>query len=188
MDQCGARLVQPPACPRARRFPAPRPRVTWPADLSQRALWSAAGAGKIGSAGKEMLVPAAEDTLRKWPVSKRVNSSRLPGYDPTLIEVGGIYRNKFRTPPRNKDRACEFVDRAEARGMIYFSKINWVVVCGTFASGIKRAGLPGSLVRSTACALNVNLAIALPYRIWHFLRKTRNGLRTASEALSRRVR
>ena len=43
-----------------------------------------------GSAGKEMLVPAAEDTLQKWPVSKRVNSSRAPGDDPTLIEPVSI--------------------------------------------------------------------------------------------------
>jgi putative SOS response-associated peptidase YedK len=39
-----------------------------------------------GSAGKEMLVPAAEDTLKKVPVSQRVNSSRAPGDDATLIE------------------------------------------------------------------------------------------------------
>ena len=39
-----------------------------------------------GSAGKEMLVPAAEDMLNKVPVSQRVDSSRAPGDDPTLIE------------------------------------------------------------------------------------------------------
>jgi putative SOS response-associated peptidase YedK len=39
-----------------------------------------------GSAGKEMLKPAAEDMLRKWPVSQRVNSSRAPKDDATLIE------------------------------------------------------------------------------------------------------
>ena len=39
-----------------------------------------------GSAGKEMLVPAAEDMLTKVPVSQRVNSSRAPNDDPTLIE------------------------------------------------------------------------------------------------------
>jgi putative SOS response-associated peptidase YedK len=39
-----------------------------------------------GSAGKEMLVPAAEDMLNKVPVSQRVNSSRAPNDDPTLIE------------------------------------------------------------------------------------------------------
>jgi putative SOS response-associated peptidase YedK len=30
---------------------------------------------------------AAEDVLQKWPVSKRVNSSRTDGDDPTLIEA-----------------------------------------------------------------------------------------------------
>ena len=38
-----------------------------------------------GSAGKEMLVPAAEDMLRRRPVSQRVNSNRAPKDDPTLI-------------------------------------------------------------------------------------------------------
>jgi putative SOS response-associated peptidase YedK len=39
-----------------------------------------------GSAGLELLKPAAEDLLQRWPVSKRVNSSRAPDDDPTLIE------------------------------------------------------------------------------------------------------
>jgi putative SOS response-associated peptidase YedK len=39
-----------------------------------------------GAAGKEMLVPAAEDMLNKVPVSQRINSSRTPGDDPTLIQ------------------------------------------------------------------------------------------------------
>ena len=43
-----------------------------------------------GSAGKEVLVPAAEDMLNKVPVSQRVNSSRAPGDDPTLIEPIGL--------------------------------------------------------------------------------------------------
>ena len=39
-----------------------------------------------GSAGKEVLVPAPEDMLQKRPVSKRVNSSRAPKEDATLID------------------------------------------------------------------------------------------------------
>jgi putative SOS response-associated peptidase YedK len=39
-----------------------------------------------GAAGKEMLKPAADDVLQRWPVSKRVNSSRAPDDDLTLIE------------------------------------------------------------------------------------------------------
>jgi putative SOS response-associated peptidase YedK len=39
-----------------------------------------------GSAGKEVLVPAPEDMLQRRPVSKRVNSSRAPKEDSTLIE------------------------------------------------------------------------------------------------------
>jgi putative SOS response-associated peptidase YedK len=39
-----------------------------------------------GKAGAEILKPAADGYLQVWPVSKRVNSSRAPGDDPTLIE------------------------------------------------------------------------------------------------------
>jgi putative SOS response-associated peptidase YedK len=34
----------------------------------------------------ELMKPAAEDVLQKWPVSKRINSSRTSGEDRTLIE------------------------------------------------------------------------------------------------------
>lgn len=39
-----------------------------------------------GDAGVELLRPAPEDMLQRWPVSKRVNSSRAPADDPSLIE------------------------------------------------------------------------------------------------------
>jgi putative SOS response-associated peptidase YedK len=39
-----------------------------------------------GEAGVELLKPAANDLLQRWPVSRRVNSSRAPDDDPTLIE------------------------------------------------------------------------------------------------------
>jgi putative SOS response-associated peptidase YedK len=39
-----------------------------------------------GAAGLELLKPAADDFLQRLPVSKRVNSSRAPDDDPTLIE------------------------------------------------------------------------------------------------------
>jgi hypothetical protein len=39
-----------------------------------------------GKAGRELLKPAPNDLLRKWPVSRRVNSSRASDDDPTLIE------------------------------------------------------------------------------------------------------
>jgi putative SOS response-associated peptidase YedK len=39
-----------------------------------------------GNAGSELLKPAANDYLQAWPVSRRVNSSRAPGDDPTLID------------------------------------------------------------------------------------------------------
>jgi putative SOS response-associated peptidase YedK len=39
-----------------------------------------------GSAGVELLKPAPDDVLQRWPVSKRVNSSKAPADDPTLID------------------------------------------------------------------------------------------------------
>jgi putative SOS response-associated peptidase YedK len=39
-----------------------------------------------GVANVEILKPAPDDMLKMWPVSKRVNSSRAPADDPTLIE------------------------------------------------------------------------------------------------------
>jgi hypothetical protein len=34
-----------------------------------------------------LLKPADEDTVQRWPVSKRVNGSRTPDDDPTPIEI-----------------------------------------------------------------------------------------------------
>jgi hypothetical protein len=39
-----------------------------------------------GEAGIELLKPAADDLLQRWPVSKRVNSSKAPADDPALID------------------------------------------------------------------------------------------------------
>jgi len=36
--------------------------------------------------GPALLKPAANDVLQRWPVSRRVNSSRAPADDPSLIE------------------------------------------------------------------------------------------------------
>jgi putative SOS response-associated peptidase YedK len=43
-----------------------------------------------GNAGTELLKPEANDYLQTWPVSRRVNSSRAPGDDPTLIEQAAV--------------------------------------------------------------------------------------------------
>ena len=39
-----------------------------------------------GGAGAELLEPAADEVLQKWPVSRRVNSSRTSDEDATLID------------------------------------------------------------------------------------------------------
>ena len=51
-----------------------------------------------GGAGTELLQPAAIDVLQKWLVSKRVNSSRAPGDDPTLIERIGVEAGHLSEP------------------------------------------------------------------------------------------
>ena len=52
--------------------------------------WALLEYGDFGSwlndGGTGLLKPAANDVLQRWPVSKRVNSSRAPDDDPTLIE------------------------------------------------------------------------------------------------------
>jgi putative SOS response-associated peptidase YedK len=40
-----------------------------------------------GKSGIELLKPAPNDLLQRWPVSKRVNASRAPDDDATLIEL-----------------------------------------------------------------------------------------------------
>jgi putative SOS response-associated peptidase YedK len=39
-----------------------------------------------GEAGAGILKPVANDFLQRWPVSKRVNSSKADADDPALIE------------------------------------------------------------------------------------------------------
>jgi putative SOS response-associated peptidase YedK len=39
-----------------------------------------------GEAGAGILKPAANDYLQRWPVSKRVNSSKADADDSTLVE------------------------------------------------------------------------------------------------------
>jgi putative SOS response-associated peptidase YedK len=46
------------------------------------------GRGDVKDAAA-LMKPAGNDVLQKWPVSKRVNSSRAPDDDPTLIERPG---------------------------------------------------------------------------------------------------
>jgi putative SOS response-associated peptidase YedK len=40
----------------------------------------------LSDGGTALLKPAANDVMQRRPVSKRVNSSRAPDDDPTLIE------------------------------------------------------------------------------------------------------
>jgi hypothetical protein len=42
-----------------------------------------------GTAGLELLGPAANDLLQRWLVSKRVNSPRASDEEPTLIDSVG---------------------------------------------------------------------------------------------------
>ena len=40
----------------------------------------------LNNGGAALLKPAANEVLNRWPVSRRVNSSRAPADDPSLIE------------------------------------------------------------------------------------------------------
>ena len=40
----------------------------------------------LNDGGRALLKPAANDVLQRWPVSRRVNSSRAPAYDRSLID------------------------------------------------------------------------------------------------------
>jgi putative SOS response-associated peptidase YedK len=44
------------------------------------------GAWLSGAAGTELLRPAADDRVRMWPVSRRVNKTGSGDDDPTLID------------------------------------------------------------------------------------------------------
>ncbi len=68
-----------------------------------------------GAAGLELLKPTPEDLLQKWPVSKRVNSSKAPDDDPTLIDRLGAKNGTRRHPgcasmPVCRDRSALGVD------------------------------------------------------------------------------
>ena len=58
------------------------PRLDWAQFLTEQefAPWLS------GEAGAEYLKPAPNDYLQRWPVSKRLNSSKTDTDDPTLIE------------------------------------------------------------------------------------------------------
>jgi putative SOS response-associated peptidase YedK len=45
--------------------------------------------GLSGAASAELLRPAPNDLLARWPVSKRVNSSRASDDDSSLIAIEG---------------------------------------------------------------------------------------------------
>ncbi len=51
-------------------------------EADQFQTWLRGGAREAAA----LMRPAGDHVLEKWPVSKRINSSRTPGDDPTLIE------------------------------------------------------------------------------------------------------
>jgi putative SOS response-associated peptidase YedK len=51
-----------------------------------------------GSAGVELLKPAPDDVLQRWPVSKRVNSSRASDEDASLIDPLSTDPNAAKAP------------------------------------------------------------------------------------------
>ena len=49
--------------------------------------WRLCGRATVSGQSVEYLRPAPNDLLQRWPVSKRVNSSKADADDPTLIEA-----------------------------------------------------------------------------------------------------
>jgi putative SOS response-associated peptidase YedK len=65
----------------------------------------------LAGAGNELMKPAANDVLQRWPVSKRVNSSRASADDPTLIDRVELPGSSVSQP-----RPTHLVDLATERG------------------------------------------------------------------------
>ena len=70
-----------------------------------------------GEVGAEVLKPAPSDSLQRWPVSKRVNSSKADADDATLIErlkwppirtslAASLIRQQTLVLRQNSDRFC----------------------------------------------------------------------------------
>ena len=76
-QRCGWRRTDTPT---PRRCGQPRYRMPVVLDKADIRRWL------IGEAGTELLKPAAEDRLRMWPVSRRVNKTGTGDDDPTMIE------------------------------------------------------------------------------------------------------
>jgi hypothetical protein len=55
-------------------------------------------------AGLELLKPAPDDLLQKWPASRRVNNSRASDDDPTLINDNVISPAKADTEKGKRER------------------------------------------------------------------------------------
>jgi putative SOS response-associated peptidase YedK len=68
-----------------------------------------------GKAGLGLLKPAADNVLQKWPVSKRVNSSRAPDDDPTLIDKIAIGARRSGPLPRATNHLTFAMPTDEAR-------------------------------------------------------------------------
>jgi putative SOS response-associated peptidase YedK len=65
----------------------------------------------LAGAENELMKPAANGVLQRWPVSKRVNSSRTPDDDPTLIDRIEL-ASALPRPPDFVERATKFEDRS----------------------------------------------------------------------------
>jgi putative SOS response-associated peptidase YedK len=69
--------------PRAERFVAEvHDRMPVVLEAEDFAAW-------LNEGGYAVLRPAGNEVLQRWPVPRRINSSRVPVGDPTLIEKDG---------------------------------------------------------------------------------------------------
>jgi hypothetical protein len=70
--------------------------------------------------------PPGENVLQKWPLSKRVNSSRTPDDDPTLIErLEEVLRRAQKSKPEATDRIIQpsmKLGSAKCKGAVHCSR------------------------------------------------------------------
>jgi putative SOS response-associated peptidase YedK len=92
-----------------------------------------------------LMKPAEEEVLQRWAVSKRVNSSRAPDDDPTLIEPAVVAKSE--NPERNNRLRCSPLRRD---GGATFSARHLLLRdwrCGTRKRNRRRCVVPCDLHR-----------------------------------------
>jgi hypothetical protein len=92
-------------------------------------------------AGLELLKPAPDDLLQKWPASRRVNNSRASDDDPTLINDNVISPAKADTEKGKRERLVRLHKPAPARQRDNYDGQRYGIALGYAAGSGYRPGL-----------------------------------------------